>query len=180
MQNRELEVLSVRAARIWDVESFSRLDSEVADIWCSSEADMELLTKVGFPQWAAPNMYFEFEDSQLRKKEGFRCFGEDRDDRQLLVEIETGQLFVLTEEDGRLFLASDFLNLFELLIIYGEFVERCIDELSSDRWEANDVPKQYIDNISAQGKAVSERAFETGGFWAQEIDRLAAKRDEYR
>jgi hypothetical protein len=148
----------------WEGVDLIQFDGDMLQSKGFSLQSIDVLSKKGLPEWAAPNMNFDYyEPNKL-----FLKIGEDRNDESIYVDFET--MFILLGTDG-VFINSDPFLFRTTLKLYAEMVEAAI-LINEDAFIDNKIKNSLIERFIDELKTIDEKALDADSFWSNEVYRL--------
>lgn len=132
-----------------------------------SEENKELFYS-GIPTWAAPNMQFF---PPTIEAEGLIAFGEDRDDRKIILSISSGDIFVISRAK-MIYVSSSLKDFLSQVIYYAEMVDSALNLNGRNTLIDNNIPENSINEFEGKIVQTDSNAVSDGSFWSQELERL--------
>jgi len=145
-----------------DIEQLN-LSEQDADLFCA-----------GIPAWAAPNMHLFLPEIE---SEGLIAFGEDRDDRKIILSISSGEVFV-TDKLGMIYVSSSFRNFLSQVVYYAEMVDEALNINGRNALIDNNIPESCINEFEHKVFQIDSTAVSVQSFWSQELERLRSHDDK--
>ncbi|MBB2486350.1 hypothetical protein H5407_14090 [Mitsuaria sp. WAJ17] len=132
--------------------------------------ESRLLEDIGFPEWAAPNIWMH--EPRFYGDE-YLLLGEDREDRLILYRKATHEVIVaLPEVDSYLYVSQGVIGFIASLILYADMVDSAIAVRGSDVFVKNQIPKALIAKFEAEVLDACPLPSGAASFWLEEIKRL--------
>lgn len=124
---------------------------------------IEILSEKGFPEWAAPNIYFGI----CKLNGAFLKIGETRDDEDILLDIKSGRVVLGM---GSTIVNSSVALFRESLKAYAVMVEKSIN-INDDSVVENQIPDNLILDFKTTLSNIDGVAVNNNSFWNKEIER---------
>lgn len=137
-----------------------------------SEENAELFYS-GIPTWAAPNMQFF---PPTIEAEGLIAFGEDRDDRKIILSVSSGGIFVISRPEI-IYVSSSLKDFLSQVIDYAEMVDAALSLNGRNALIDNNIPDNCINEFMNKIVKTDSNAVSDGSFWSQELERLRSHSD---
>ncbi|MFT4926238.1 MAG: hypothetical protein ACI8WB_002336 [Phenylobacterium sp.] len=151
----------------WEDADFIRFDSAMLQSKGFSLESINSLSKKGLPEWAAPNINFDY----YKPNNTHLKIGTDRNALTIYIRFDTMAVWLELDE---IFINSNPVCFREALKLYAEMVDKAtlVDE---DSFINNDIPDELINIFKAELTIIDKKAMDKGSFWVKEIERLLSR-----
>jgi hypothetical protein len=135
-----------------------------------NEDDARILDQLGFPRWAAPNIWIH---PPTKNSGESLCIGEDSEDREILYAANSGSVFVSDTVAGKLSVAPSILDFLSLLLELAELIEKGIVLCGPDVFTDGRLPNVLIAKFweSVKTRLGAEGAEKS--IWLWEVERMS-------
>jgi len=147
-------------------DSYSKYPQlRLSDIGLNQET-VTFMSKVGLPNWCAPNMYFGDEETWLPainyKNETLYIIGSDRDDFPICI---NSCFCVIRYKDGQQdFIATNLQKLSQALHEFQSCINSAVDS-DDQAYTNNNIPSRHIERFVIWLKQNEPKALNDGAFW---------------
>lgn len=151
----------------WEDADYIKWSEENLAMFELSQNDIQALTKLGIPEWVAPNINFDhFKLAPDKLK-----LGEDRQDRDIYMLLGSSCIWV--GNNGMLFNSSPE-NLRKTLQLYAVMVEKAI-LIDDEAVVENRIESKLIDEFQEELLKLDPDSLDSSSFWFNEIKRLRSR-----